>query len=105
MQGVTGSGKTAIYIKLISDVINTGKSAIFLLPEIALTPQMLESFYSYFGDKVALLHSSITQGERYDEWDRVKNREALIVIGTRSAVFAPTENLGIIIIDEEQEES
>ncbi|MGI6462425.1 MAG: replication restart helicase PriA [Candidatus Scatomorpha sp.] len=105
LQGVTGSGKTAIYIKLISDVINAGKSAIFLLPEIALTPQMLETFYSYFGDKVALLHSSLTQGERYDEWDRVKNREALIVIGTRSAVFAPTENLGIIIIDEEQEES
>ncbi len=105
LQGVTGSGKTAIYIKLISDVINEGKSAIFLLPEIALTPQMLETFYSYFGDKVALLHSSLTQGERYDEWERIKNKDALIVIGTRSAVFAPTEDLGIIIIDEEQEES
>lgn len=105
LQGVTGSGKTAIYIKLIADVFNKGKSAIFLLPEIALTPQMLETFYSYFGDKVALLHSSLTQGERYDEWERIKSGEALIVIGTRSAVFAPTDNLGIIIIDEEQEES
>ena len=101
--GVTGSGKTTIYIRLIAQVLEKGKTSIMLVPEIALTPQMLHTFSSYFGDNIAVLHSSLSIGERYDEWKRVKNGEAKVVIGTRSAVFAPVSNLGIIIIDEEQE--
>lgn len=103
--GVTGSGKTSVYIHLISEQLRRGKSAILLVPEIALTPQMLRTFSSYFGNDIAVLHSSLSAGERYDEWKRIKNGEAHLVIGTRSAVFAPVENLGIIIIDEEQEET
>ena len=103
--GVTGSGKTAVYIRLIDRVLQRGKSVILLVPEIALTPQMLETFSSYFGDQIAVLHSSLTITERYDEWKRVRNGSAKLVIGTRSAVFAPVEQLGMIIIDEEQEDS
>ena len=103
--GVTGSGKTSVYIHLISEQLHCGKSAILLVPEIALTPQMLRTFSSYFGNDIAVLHSSLSAGERYDEWKRIKKGEAHLVIGTRSAVFAPVENLGIIIIDEEQEET
>ncbi len=103
--GVTGSGKTSVYIHLIDDVLKSGKSAILLVPEIALTPQMIQTFSSYFGDSIAVLHSSLSIGERYDEWKRVKNGLAKLVIGTRSAIFAPCENLGLIIIDEEQEDS
>lgn len=103
--GVTGSGKTTIYIRLIAKQLEQGKSAIMLVPEIALTPQMLQTFSSHFGDDIAVLHSSLAIGERYDEWKRVKNGEARVVIGTRSAVFAPVSNLGIIIIDEEQEDT
>ena len=103
--GVTGSGKTSVYIRLIDDILRSGRSAILLVPEIALTPQMLETFSSHFGQTVAVLHSSLSPGERYDEWKRIKRGEAKLVIGTRSAVFAPLEDLGIIIIDEEQEES
>ncbi|MBQ8264959.1 MAG: primosomal protein N' [Oscillospiraceae bacterium] len=103
--GVTGSGKTSVYIKLISRVLESGSSVILLVPEIALTPQMLETFSSYFGDNIAVLHSSLSVAERYDEWKRVKRGEAKLVIGTRSAVFAPAENLGLIIIDEEQEDT
>lgn len=103
--GVTGSGKTSVYIRLIDDCLKCGKSAILLVPEIALTPQMLTTFSSHFGDLVAVLHSSLSIGERYDEWKRVKRGEARLVIGTRSAVFAPVSDLGILIIDEEQEES
>ena len=103
--GVTGSGKTSVYIHLISEQLRRGKSAILLVPEIALTPQMLRTFSSYFGNDIAVLHSSLSAGERYDEWKRIKKGEAHLVIGTRSAVFAPVENLGIIIIDEEQEET
>lgn len=103
--GVTGSGKTSVYIHLINEQLRMGKSAILLVPEIALTPQMLQTFSSYFGNEVAVLHSSLSSGERYDEWKRVRKGEAHLVIGTRSAVFAPVNNLGIIIIDEEQEES
>ena len=105
LQGVTGSGKTVVYIHLISRVLEQGKSAVMLVPEIALTPQMLETFSSYFGEQIAVLHSSLTVAERYDEWKRVRNGSARLVIGTRSAIFAPAENLGLIIIDEEQEES
>ena len=101
--GVTGSGKTAVYIHTISDMLRRGKSSILLVPEIALTPQMLETFTSYFGDEIAVLHSSLAIGERYDEWKRVRRGEARVVIGTRSAVFAPVRELGLIIMDEEQE--
>ena len=103
--GVTGSGKTSVYIHLIMEQLNRGKSAILLVPEIALTPQMIQTFSSHFGDDVAVLHSSLSVGERYDEWKRVRSGKARLAIGTRSAVFAPCENLGLIIIDEEQEET
>lgn len=103
--GVTGSGKTVVYIHLIDKVLNEGKTAILLVPEIALTPQMIRTFSSYFGNSVAVLHSSLSIGERYDEWKRIKSGSARLVIGTRSAIFAPCENLGLIIIDEEQEDS
>ena len=105
LQGVTGSGKTSIYIHLIASQLQVGRSAILLVPEIALTPQMLATFSSHFGDEIAVLHSSLSPGERYDEWKRLKNGNAHVAIGTRSAVFAPVQNLGVIIIDEEQEES
>lgn len=105
LYGVTGSGKTSVYIHLIDKTLKSGKAAILLVPEIALTPQMLRTFSSYFGDEVAVLHSSLSVGERYDEWKRVKSGAAKLVIGTRSAVFAPCEELGLIIIDEEQEDS
>ncbi len=103
--GVTGSGKTTVYIHLIHEAIGRGRSAIFLVPEIALTPQMIQTFSSYFGDSVAVLHSSLSMGERYDEWKRIRSGAAKVVIGTRSAVFAPVENLGVVIIDEEQEDT
>lgn len=103
--GVTGSGKTSVYIHLIRRTLSQGKTAILLVPEIALTPQMLHTFSSHFGDEVAVLHSSLSTAERYDEWKRVKNGRARLAIGTRSAIFAPCENLGLIIIDEEQEET
>jgi len=103
--GVTGSGKTSVYIHLISETLKAGKTAIMLVPEISLTPQMLATFSMYFGNDIAVLHSSLGIGERYDEWKRVRNGEARLIIGTRSAVFAPNENLGLIIIDEEQEDS
>lgn len=103
--GVTGSGKTTVYIHLIDAMLQRGKSAILLVPEIALTPQMLQTFSSHFGEQIAVIHSSLSIAERYDEWKRVKNRQARVVIGTRSAVFAPVENLGLIIMDEEQEDT
>lgn len=103
--GVTGSGKTVVYIRLIAETLAAGRSAILLVPEIALTPQMLETFSSFFGEDIAVLHSSLSLTERYDEWKRVKRGEARLVIGTRSAVFAPAENLGLVIIDEEQEDT
>ena len=103
--GVTGSGKTSVYIHLIMEQLRRGKTALLLVPEIALTPQMIQTFSSHFGDEVAVLHSSLSLGERYDEWKRIKAGKARLTIGTRSAVFAPSEDLGIIIIDEEQEET
>lgn len=105
LYGVTGSGKTSVYIHLINILLKQDKSSIMLVPEIALTPQMLETFSSYFGEEIAVMHSSLTAGERYDEWKRIKNGAARVVIGTRSAVFAPVKNLGLIIVDEEQEDS
>ena len=103
--GVTGSGKTTVYIHLIDQMLRQGKTAVLLVPEIALTPQMLYTFSSHFGEEIAVLHSSLTVAERYDEWKRIKKGEAHVVIGTRSAVFAPVENLGVLIIDEEQEDT
>ena len=103
--GVTGSGKTSVYIHLIAEQLQRGRSAILLVPEIALTPQMLHTFSSHFGNEVAVLHSSLSTGERYDEWKRVRAGKARLVIGTRSAVFAPCQKLGLVIIDEEQEET
>ena len=105
ISGVTGSGKTCIYAQLIDRCLKNGKSAILLVPEIALTPQILAQFNSWFGEVVALLHSSLSVGERYDEWKRIQRGEARLVIGTRSAVFAPVSDLGLIIMDEEQEDS
>ena len=101
--GVTGSGKTQVFIKLIEKVVNSGKGVIVMVPEIALTPQTINAFYSYFGDTVAVFHSALSAGERIDEWKRVKNGDAKIAIGTRSAVFAPFDNLGLIVMDEEHE--
>ncbi len=105
LYGVTGSGKTSIYIKLIQHCLDRGKSALLMVPEIALTPQLLGLLAAYFGETVAVLHSSLSAGERYDQWKRVKAGEAKVVVGTRSAVFAPCEDLGLIILDEEQEHS
>ena len=105
LQGVTGSGKTGVYIHLIDRALKRGQSAVLLVPEISLTPQMLRTFSSHFGEEIAVLHSRLRSTERYDEWKRIKSGKARLVIGTRSAVFAPLEGLGLIIIDEEQEES
>ena len=105
LYGVTGSGKTSVYIKLIQKCLEHGKTAMLLVPEIALTPQLLGLLAAYFGDAVAVLHSSLSAGERYDQWKRVKQGDATVVVGTRSAVFAPCENPGLIILDEEQEHS
>ncbi len=103
LYGVTGSGKTSVYIKLIEQVLSAGKDAIVLVPEIALTPQLISIFASYFGENIAVLHSALGIGERYDEWKRIKTGSVHVVVGTRSAVFAPVNNLGLLIIDEEQE--
>ena len=105
LYGVTGSGKTAVYLKLIQKCLDDGKSAMLLVPEIALTPQLLGILAGYFGDRVAVLHSSLGAAERYDQWKRVRSGEAPVVVGTRSAVFAPCSNLGLMILDEEQEHS
>ena len=105
LYGVTGSGKTSVYIKLIAECMESGKQAILLVPEIALTPQLLGLMAAHFGDRVAVLHSSLPATERYDQWKRIRSGEAKLVVGTRSAVFAPCANLGLIILDEEQEHS
>jgi len=105
LHGVTGSGKTEVYLSVISDVISKGKTAIMLVPEISLTPQVLRNFRSRFGENVAILHSGLSAGERFDEWRRLLNKDALVAVGARSAVFAPIENVGVIIIDEEHDSS
>lgn len=105
LYGITGSGKTQVYISLIHEILAQGRTAMVLVPEIALTPQLLRIFTAQFGEKIAILHSGLRIGERYDEWKRVKRGEASVVLGTRSAVFAPLENIGVIILDEEQEAS
>lgn len=101
--GVTGSGKTQIYIKLIDDVLAQGRSAIMLVPEIGLTPQFIRLFVGRFGDTVSVLHSALSAGERYDSWKKIRSGRARVVIGTRSAVFAPVRDLGLIVLDEEQD--
>ncbi len=103
LYGVTGSGKTQVYIRLIQSVLEQGRTAMVLVPEISLTPQLLRIFASHFGTQIAVLHSSLRSGERYDEWKRLRSGDAKVVIGTRSAVFAPLQNLGLIVLDEEQE--
>lgn len=105
LHGVTGSGKTEVYMNLIEKTLSENKNAIMLVPEISLTPQIMSNFKGRFGESVALLHSGLSAGERFDEWKRLFSGEARIAIGARSAIFAPLENLGIIIIDEEHESS
>ena len=105
LHGVTGSGKTQVYLRLVQETLALGKTAMVLVPEIVLTPQMMRKFSSYFGSRVAMLHSSLKMTERYDQWKRIRRGEVDVVLGTRSALFAPLKNLGLIIMDEEQEES
>ena len=105
LYGITGSGKTAVYLKLIYACLSQGKTAMLLVPEIALTPQLLELVGGHFGEKVAILHSGLGVVQRYNQWKRIRSAEATVVIGTRSAIFAPLENVGMIILDEEQENS
>ena len=105
LQGITGSGKTEVYLQIIQEALDKGKTAILLVPEISLTPQMTERFIARFGEKVAILHSGLSNGEKYDEWRKVERGDAQVVVGARSAIFAPLKNLGVIIIDEEHEAS
>ena len=105
LYGITGSGKTAVFMHVIRHVLAQGRGVIVTVPEISLTPQMIEAFSAYFGDAVAVLHSGLPLSERYDEWKRIRAGLARVVVGTRSAVFAPMENLGLLIIDEEQEDT
>ena len=105
IHGVTGSGKTEVYLRLIEQTVSQGREAIFLVPEISLTPQMISLVYGRFGDNVAVLHSKLTLRQRYNEWKRIKNGDVKIVIGARSAIFAPFSNIGLIVVDEEHETS
>ena len=105
LYGVTGSGKTAVYLRLISECLERGRTALVLVPEIALTPQLMQTFMARFGDQVAVLHSALQMGQRYDEWKRIRAGKATVVVGTRSAVFAPLQNLGLIVVDEQHEHS
>lgn len=105
LHGITGSGKTEVYLQAISAELESGRGAIVMVPEISLTPQTVQRFASRFGDKVAVLHSALSDGERYDEWHRIRSGEALVVIGPRSAVWAPVKNLGLIVVDEEHDPS
>ena len=103
LKGVTGSGKTEVYLQTIAETLKRGKSALMLVPEIALTPQMVNHFKGRFGEAVAVLHSGLSVGEKYDEWRKIERGEAKVVVGARSSIFAPVENIGVIIIDEEHE--
>lgn len=105
LHGVTGSGKTEVYLQTIEEVLNLNRQAMMLVPEIALTPQMVLRFKRRFGDEVAVLHSGLSKGERYDEWQKIRDSKARVSVGARSSVFAPFKNLGMIIIDEEHESS
>jgi len=103
LEGVTGSGKTEVYLHIIDKVLKLGKTAIVLVPEISLTPQMTNRFISRFGKQVAIMHSALSDGEKFDEWRKIKSGQARVVVGARSAIFVPIENIGAIIIDEEHE--
>ncbi|NQZ68414.1 MAG: primosomal protein N', partial [Lentisphaeria bacterium] len=105
LMGVTGSGKTEVYMQGIAEILKKGQEAIILVPEIALTPQTTERFRARFGDKVSVLHSHLSDGERYDEWSKIYNGTVKIAVGARSALFAPFKNVGMIIVDEEHENS
>lgn len=105
IHGVTGSGKTEVYMSIVDKVLSEGKQAIILVPEISLTPQMTDRFFRRFGNNVAVIHSALSLGERLDEWNRIHRKEASVIIGARSAIFAPAEHIGVIIIDEEHEQS
>ena len=105
LQGVTGSGKTEVYLRLVRDILDRGKRAIVLVPEIVLTPQMMRRFAACFGEGVAMLHSALRMTERYDQWKRIRRGEVQVVLGTRSAIFAPLKDVGLIVLDEEQESS
>lgn len=105
LHGVTGSGKTETYVRIIKDTLADGRQGLILLPEIALTPQFVAVFRSHFGDRIAVLHSGLTQAEKFDQWRRIKRNEVEIVIGARSAIFAPLDNVGVIIVDEEHDPS
>ncbi|MBM6850818.1 primosomal protein N' [Oscillibacter valericigenes] len=105
LQGVTGSGKTQVYLRLVQEILDQGRRAMVLVPEIVLTPQMMRRFAACFGDQVALLHSALRMTERYDQWKRIRRGEVRVVLGTRSAIFAPLKNVGLIVLDEEQESS
>ncbi|PMD73441.1 primosomal protein N' [Companilactobacillus nuruki] len=105
VEGVTGSGKTEVYLQTIEKALKKNKTALMLVPEISLTPQMVNRVVGRFGDQVAVLHSGLSSGERYDEWTRIENKDVKVVVGARSAVFAPLDNIGLIIIDEEHEAS
>ena len=105
LQGVTGSGKTQVYLRLVQEILSRGRRAMVLVPEIVLTPQMMRRFSACFGDQVAMLHSSLRMTERYDQWKRIRRGEVQVVLGTRSAIFAPLKNVGLIVLDEEQESS
>ncbi len=105
IHGVTGSGKTEVYLQVVSNVLKSGKQAIVLVPEISLTPQMTSRFFDRFGENVAIIHSALSVGERLDEWNRIRRGEANVIVGARSAIFAPCDKIGVIIIDEEHEQS
>ncbi|MBP2056929.1 primosomal protein N' (replication factor Y) [Lactobacillus colini] len=105
LEGITGSGKTEVYLHAIQETLNSNRTALMLVPEISLTPQMVRQVKERFGSSVAVLHSALSAGEKYDEWRRIRRKEAQVVVGARSAIFAPLDNIGLIVIDEEHESS